>query len=82
MTKTKTAKPTTKTKTKTTTKTSAKKPASASEKISVTMRLDSSAIAYFKGLADEMSMPYQTLINLYLRECAAGRLKPQMKWTK
>lgn len=78
MTKTKTSKPMTKTKTKT----SAKKPASASEKISVTMRLDASAIAYFKGLADEMAMPYQTLINLYLRECAAGRLKPQMKWTK
>ena len=37
----------------------------------VTIRLDSDTLAYFKRLADEAALPYQTLINLYLRDCAA-----------
>jgi len=47
----------------------------------VTIRLDADSVAYFKALAEEMGIPYQTLINLYLRECAAARKKPQIAWT-
>ncbi len=46
----------------------------------VTIRLDQETIAYFKGLADDTGMPYQTLINLYLRDCAANGRKLSMLW--
>lgn len=46
----------------------------------VTIRLDNSTIAYFKGLAAEAEIPYQTLINLYLRDCAGHRRKLSLKW--
>jgi predicted DNA binding CopG/RHH family protein len=49
-------------------------------KRSVTIRLDEVALAYFKTLADETSIPYQTLINSYLRECADAGRKPAMRW--
>jgi len=46
----------------------------------VTIRLDDGTIEYFKGLAEETGIPYQTLINLYLRECAVSRKKLSMGW--
>ncbi len=46
----------------------------------ITIRLDKDTIAYFKSLASEIGMPYQNLINLYLRECATEEKKPSMKW--
>ena len=46
----------------------------------VTIRLDSDLIAYFKGLSREIGIPYQRLINLYLRECAASKRKPAIRW--
>ena len=46
----------------------------------VTMRLDKDSIAYFKDLAEESGIPYQTLINLYLRDCANNERKLDMKW--
>lgn len=46
----------------------------------VTIRLDIEAIGYFKELSEESGIPYQTLINLYLRECAATGKKLSMKW--
>jgi predicted DNA binding CopG/RHH family protein len=46
----------------------------------VTMRLDKDSIAYFKGLAEDSGIPYQTLINLYLRDCASKERKLDMKW--
>ena len=46
----------------------------------VTIRLDKGTIGYFKELAAETGIPYQTLINLYLRECAASRKKLSMDW--
>ena len=46
----------------------------------ITMRLDKTTIAYFKGLADELGMPYQNLINLYLRDCALNHKKLRLKW--
>ncbi len=51
-------------------------------KKSVTIRLDEATIAYFKGLADDTGIPYQTLINLYLRDCAARGRKLSMQWRK
>ncbi|HVR02979.1 MAG TPA: hypothetical protein VMT47_12655 [Polyangia bacterium] len=35
------------------------------------MRLDEETISYFQALSREMSLPYQTLMNMYLRDCAA-----------
>jgi predicted DNA binding CopG/RHH family protein len=46
----------------------------------VTIRLDEITINYFKKLADEIDVPYQTLINLYLRDCAATNRKLSLKW--
>lgn len=46
----------------------------------VTMRLDRDTVAYFKSMAEETGIPYQTLINLYLRDCALNRKKLKMKW--
>jgi predicted DNA binding CopG/RHH family protein len=46
----------------------------------ITIRLDTPTIQYFKELADETDIPYQTLINLYLRECAASRKKLTFAW--
>jgi uncharacterized protein (DUF4415 family) len=46
----------------------------------VTMRLDKDSVDYFKSLAEESGIPYQTLINLYLRDCAANARKLDLKW--
>ena len=46
----------------------------------VTMRLDRDSVSYFKSLATEIGIPYQTLINLYLRDCAVNHRKLQMQW--
>jgi len=51
-------------------------------KRSVTIRLDEETIEYFKGLAEETRIAYQTLINSYLRECAAARRRPTMRWVE
>lgn len=47
----------------------------------VTIRLDTPTLEYFQGLAAEMGIPYQTLINQYLGQCAAQRKRPVTKWT-
>ena len=36
----------------------------------ITIRIEKETLAYFKSLAEETSVPYQTLINLYLTDCA------------
>jgi predicted DNA binding CopG/RHH family protein len=46
----------------------------------VTIRLDQRTIQYFKDLSTESGIPYQTLINLYLRECAATQKKLSLAW--
>ena len=46
----------------------------------ITIRLDADTIAYFDELSEETGIPYQTLINLYLRECAATSRKLDLKW--
>ncbi len=49
-------------------------------KHSVTIRLDTRALAYFKELAASTGIPYQTLINLYLRDCAATGRTLDLQW--
>jgi predicted DNA binding CopG/RHH family protein len=49
-------------------------------KRSVTIRLDKPTVEYFKTIAAETGIPYQTLINLYLRECASTKKKLSMNW--
>jgi len=46
----------------------------------VTIRLDVASVEYFKRLAAEMGMPYQNLINLFLRDCAAKEKRPTLAW--
>ena len=46
----------------------------------ITIRLDKDTITYFKNLAAELGMPYQSLVNLYLRECALNKKKLKLKW--
>lgn len=44
----------------------------------VTMRLDRDTVAYFRSMAEETGIPYQSLVNLYLRDCAANNRKLKM----
>ena len=49
-------------------------------KRSVTIRLDTTTSDYFKRLATETEIPYQTLINLYSRDCAVHGRRLAMQW--
>jgi len=44
----------------------------------ITIRLDKNTVSYFKALATDLGVPYQNLINLYLRECATSHRR--LKW--
>jgi uncharacterized protein (DUF4415 family) len=46
----------------------------------VTLKLDERTVEYFEALSEETGIPYRSLINLYLRECAASRKKPAIQW--
>jgi len=46
----------------------------------VTIRLDKDTVAYFKTLSEQMGIPYQSLINLYLRDCAMNQRTLELKW--
>ena len=46
----------------------------------VTIRLGVDVLEYFKELAKETGIPYQNLINLYLRDCVASGKRPLLKW--
>lgn len=47
----------------------------------ITLRVDPEVIEYFKGLSEEKNIPYQTLINLYLQDCAQKHRKLRMSWS-
>jgi uncharacterized protein (DUF4415 family) len=49
-------------------------------KASITIRLDRPTVEYFKALAAELGMPYQSLINLYLRDCVVSERKLKPRW--
>jgi len=59
---------------------SVKNPYLSKPKKQLTIRLDEDTIDYFRSLSEESGIPYQSLINLYLRDCAAEKKKLQMKW--
>jgi predicted DNA binding CopG/RHH family protein len=46
----------------------------------VTIRLDGPTVDYFKELAEDTGIPYQTLINLYLRDCAESKKELNLEW--
>jgi hypothetical protein len=48
----------------------------------ITLRLDEATITYFRSLSEETAIPYQSLINLYLRECAASKKHLRLVWEK
>ncbi|OIP16225.1 MAG: antitoxin [Comamonadaceae bacterium CG2_30_59_20] len=57
-----------------------KNPYAAQLKKQITIRLDEESVNYFKSISEEVGMPYQSLINLYLRDCAATRRKLDLSW--
>ena len=59
---------------------SRKNPFASKLKKQVTIRMGMDVIDYFKNLAEETGVPYQTLINLYLRDCVATKRKPDLGW--
>ncbi len=59
---------------------SRKNPYASKLKKPVTMRLSEDVVAYFKGMAVEAGVPYQSLINLYLRDCVIQRRQVQIVW--
>ena len=59
---------------------SRKNPYASKLKKPVTMRLSEDVIGYFKGMANEAGVPYQSLINLYLRDCVMQHRKVQIAW--
>lgn len=46
----------------------------------VTMRLSEDVIDYFKEMSEDSEIPYQSLINLYLRDCVNNHRKLDMSW--
>lgn len=46
----------------------------------ITIRLDNTAVDYFKQMGAELGIPYQNLINLFLRDCAQRKRRPQIHW--
>ena len=59
---------------------SRKNPYAAKLKRQVTIRMGDDVIGYFKEMAEDTGIPYQSLINLYLRDCVAHGRKPDLSW--
>jgi uncharacterized protein (DUF4415 family) len=47
----------------------------------ITMRLDRDTVSYFKEMSEKTGVPYQSLINLYLRDCAINQRKINISWS-
>ncbi len=45
----------------------------------VTLRIDKDTLNYFNALAEDTGIPYQTLINFYLRSCATKGKRPAIR---
>jgi uncharacterized protein (DUF4415 family) len=60
---------------------SVKNPYVRKRKKQLTIRLDEDTIDWFRSLAEESGIPYQSLINLYLRDCAEAKRKLHMSWS-
>ena len=61
---------------------SRKNPYASKLKKSVTIRLSEDVLDYFKNMAEESGLPYQSLINLYLRDCANRHRKIAVQWQR
>ena len=59
---------------------SVKNPHRRKRKVQLTIRLDEDTINYFRSLAGQNGIPYQSLINLYLRDCVAEKKKLRLEW--
>jgi uncharacterized protein (DUF4415 family) len=59
---------------------SRKNPYAAKLKRQVTIRMSDDIVTYFKEMAEETGIPYQSLINLYLRDCVINDRKPDLSW--
>lgn len=59
---------------------SRKNPYAAQLKKQITIRLDEESINYFKTISEKVGIPYQSLINLYLRDCATSGRKLNLNW--
>lgn len=57
-----------------------KNPYATQLKKQITIRLDEESITYFKAISEDVGIPYQSLINLYLRDCAASHRKLNLNW--
>jgi uncharacterized protein (DUF4415 family) len=57
-----------------------KNPYASQLKKQITIRLDEDSIVYFKEISNQVGIPYQSLINLYLRDCAAQNRKLDLRW--
>ncbi len=57
-----------------------KNPYAAQLKKQITIRLDEESITYFRAISEDVGIPYQSLMNLYLRECAASHRKFSLNW--
>ena len=58
-----------------------KNPYSNRLKKQITINIDVSTISFFKELAQDTGIPYQTLINLYLADCAENKRKLSLSWS-
>ncbi|MCE9626117.1 MAG: BrnA antitoxin family protein [Deltaproteobacteria bacterium] len=57
-----------------------KNPYASKLKTQITIRIETDTIQYFKALSEETGIPYQNLINLYLRDCAHSDRRPSLIW--
>lgn len=57
-----------------------KNPYTSQLKKQITIRLDEESITYFKAISEDVGVPYQSLINLYLRDCAVSQRKLNLNW--
>ena len=60
---------------------SAKNPYTKRLKKQVTIRLEEEIVDYFKELSQETEIPYQSLVNLYLKDCVQSKRKLSIEWT-
>lgn len=59
---------------------SRRNPYASALKRQVTIRMRDDVIEYFKGISEETGIGYQSLINLYLRDCMTNKRHPDLSW--
>ena len=58
-----------------------KNPYAKLSKKQVTINLDENTVDYFKKQSESAGVPYQTLINLYLRDCVTNERRLKITWS-